>query len=68
MIKQQLSTTFHPQTNGQSKALNQIVKDYLHAYYCYKASNYAPQRGTGWLCLSLMITVLQTMTEQLVKW
>jgi hypothetical protein len=32
MIKQQLSTAYHPQTNGQSEALNQIVKDYLRAY------------------------------------
>jgi hypothetical protein len=32
IIKQQLSTAFHPQTNGQSEALNCIVKDYLHAY------------------------------------
>jgi hypothetical protein len=36
IIKQQLSTTYHPQTNGQSKALNQIVKDYLHTYYADK--------------------------------
>jgi transposase InsO family protein len=32
MIKQQLSTAYHPQTNGQSEALNQIIKDYLHVY------------------------------------
>jgi hypothetical protein len=32
IIKQQLSTAYHPQTDGQSKALNQIVKDYLCAY------------------------------------
>jgi transposase InsO family protein len=32
IIKQQLSTAYHPQTNGQSEALNQIVKDYLCAY------------------------------------
>jgi hypothetical protein len=32
IIKQQLSTAFHPQTNGQSEALNYIIKDYLCAY------------------------------------
>jgi hypothetical protein len=32
IIKQQLLTTYHLQTNGQSKALNRIVEDYLHAY------------------------------------
>jgi hypothetical protein len=32
MIKQQLSTAYHPQTDGQSEALNQIIKDYLRAY------------------------------------
>jgi hypothetical protein len=33
IIKWQLSTAFHLQTNGQSKALNQIVESYLYAYY-----------------------------------
>jgi hypothetical protein len=32
IIKWWLSTAFHPQTDGQSKALNHIVKDYLYAY------------------------------------
>jgi hypothetical protein len=32
IIKQQLSTAYHPQTDGQSKALNQIIEDYLCAY------------------------------------
>src|SRR5436190_23587054 len=32
MIKQCLSITYHLQTNSQSEALNQIIKNYLRAY------------------------------------
>jgi hypothetical protein len=32
IIKQQLLTAYHLQTDGQSKALNQIVEDYLCVY------------------------------------
>ena len=32
MIKQCLSTAYHSQTDDQSKALNQIIKNYLRAY------------------------------------
>ena len=32
MIKQCLSTAYHLQMNDQSKALNQIIKNYLRAY------------------------------------
>src|SRR5438045_3053203 len=32
IIKRRLSTAYHPQTDGQSEALNWIIEDYLQAY------------------------------------
>jgi hypothetical protein len=40
IIKQLLSTAYHPHTDGQSKALNQIVKDYLCAYCADKPTTW----------------------------
>ena len=40
MIKRRLSTAYHPQTDGQSEALNRIVEDYLRAYCADEPSSW----------------------------
>jgi len=43
IMKRHLLTVYHSQINDQSKALNQIVEDYLHAYTI--------EDSTVWACL-----------------
>ena len=38
-LKYRLSTTFHPQTDGQTEHMNQIVEQYLHIYCNYQQNN-----------------------------
>ena len=40
-IKQQLSTTFHPQTDGQTKRQNSTMEAYLRAFVNFKQNNWA---------------------------
>ena len=40
-IKQKLSTAFYPQTDGQTKKENSIVKAYLRAFVNYEQDNWA---------------------------
>ena len=38
--KYRLSTTFHPQTNKQTKYQNQILEHYLHYYYFFEQDDW----------------------------
>ena len=40
-IKRKLSTSFHPQTDGQTERQNQVVEQYLRCYCNYKQDNWA---------------------------
>ncbi|KAF4476546.1 Transposon Tf2-9 polyprotein [Colletotrichum fructicola Nara gc5] len=39
-IKQSMSTAFHPQTDGQTERINQILETYLRAYVNYNQDNW----------------------------
>lgn len=40
-IKQKLSTAFHPQTDGQTERVNQVVETYLRLYINYGQNNWS---------------------------
>ena len=40
-IKQQLSTAFHPQTDGQTKRQNSTMEAYLQAFVNFEQNNWA---------------------------
>ena len=39
--KSKLSTAYHPQTDGQTERLNQVVQEYLRNYVNYRQNNWA---------------------------
>jgi len=39
-IKQKLSTTFHPQTDGESEQVNQVIEQYLHICGNFQQDNW----------------------------
>src|SRR5947207_10311072 len=39
-MKQRLSTSFHPQTDGQTERLNQTLEQYLRIYINYMQNNW----------------------------
>ena len=41
-VKRKLSTSYHPQTDGQIKRVNQILEQYLRAYCDYQQDNWCP--------------------------
>ena len=40
-IQSNLSTAYHPETNGQTKRTNQILEQYLHMYINYEQDDWA---------------------------
>ena len=46
-IKSKLSTAFHPQTNGQTKRMNQELEQYLRMFIDYKQEQWPEWLGTA---------------------
>jgi len=42
-IKVNLSTAFHPETDGQTERVNQILEQYLRIFTNYQQDNWVPQ-------------------------
>ena len=41
-VKRKLSTSYHPQIDGQTERINQILEQYLRAYCDYQQDNWCP--------------------------
>jgi hypothetical protein len=46
-IRQNISTTYHPQTDGQTERLNQEVEKYLHAFVNHRQDDWATWLATA---------------------
>ena len=42
-----MSTAYHPQTDGQTERVNQILEQYLRCYVDYNLNNWAQLLGTA---------------------
>ncbi|SOV04873.1 uncharacterized protein UDID_17220 [Ustilago sp. UG-2017a] len=46
-VKHSLSTAYHPQTDGQTERVNQVVEQYLRMYCNYEQNDWADLLGTA---------------------
>jgi len=40
-IKRSMSTAYHPQTDGQTECINQVIESYLRSYCNYEQNDWA---------------------------
>jgi transposase InsO family protein len=46
-VKRRLSTAFHPQTDGQTERMNQVLEHYLRTYVNQRQDDWAPMLSTA---------------------
>ncbi|KAJ1043925.1 hypothetical protein NDA10_006755 [Ustilago hordei] len=50
-VKHSLSTAYHPQTDGQTERVNQVIEQYLRMYCNYEQNDWARPAGHCSLCI-----------------